>query len=109
MTSPDMLDWDRISELREDVGEDDFAEVLALFVDEVAAALDALSGNDRGGLAGTLHALKGSALNIGLSRVGALCLDGEARLRTDPSAPIDIAAIRAAFDASRAEIAELIA
>ena len=108
MTSPDMLDWDRIAELREDVGEENFAEVLVLFVEEVAAALDALGVNDQAALAATLHSLKGSAMNIGLSRVGALCLEGEASLRADPLASLDIAEIRSAFDASRTEIADLL-
>ena len=38
-----MIDWSRVSELREEVGEEDFAEVVELFLDEVDGVIGTLA------------------------------------------------------------------
>lgn len=103
-----MLDWTRITELREELGADAFAEVIALFLEEVGDALDGMTGDmdgntghDPAALEAQLHFLKGACLNLGMSDVVTLCSRGEAAARQGRGAQVDMAAIRAAYDAAR--------
>jgi HPt (histidine-containing phosphotransfer) domain-containing protein len=99
-----MIDWTRVAELRAEIGEDDFAEVAALFLDEVEEGLSGLApGSDT--LAAGLHALKGSALNLGFDRLAALCGAGEAAAEAGAGASVDLAEIASCFAASRAAFA----
>lgn len=103
-----MVNWDRITELKEEVGEEDLAEVLALFCEEVEEALGALSTTDANSLKGHLHFLKGSALNIGLDQVSALCREAEQSLANDPKSVIATDAIRTAYQSAHAELQDLL-
>ena len=96
-----MIDWQRVDELRGEVGEKDFAEVLEMFFDEVA---EVLGGLGNGGVEATrrdLHFLKGSAMNIGLSEVSSLCRNCEVSLAENPDGDVDLGAIGRAFLASK--------
>lgn len=98
-----MIDWARVQRLRDEVGSEDFREVVALFleeVDEVAARLRA--GPDPGRLEADLHFLKGSALNLGFADFGALCHAGEQRAAAGDAAAVDVAGLVAVYDRSRA-------
>lgn len=73
-----MLNWDRIGELRDEIGEEDYSEIVELFFEEVETAIARLSHP------GTpperesdLHFLKGSALNLGFRKLGELCTTAE--------------------------------
>ncbi len=73
-----MIDWTRVRELREEIGADDFGEVVDLFLeeaDEVIARLSAMPEEETGA---ALHFLKGMALNLGFADVARLCQQGEA-------------------------------
>jgi HPt (histidine-containing phosphotransfer) domain-containing protein len=96
-----MLNETRIKELKTEVGEDDFIEVVELFCEEVEDILNTLPATARVSLPEKLHFLKGSALNIGLDVVGDLCRAEELRLGSDPDAMPDIEAIRKAYVASK--------
>ena len=100
-----MIDWDRVQELKDEVGEEDFAEVLELFFTELDETLNGLGDLSGTPLAEALHFVKGSALNIGLSELGRLCLDAETMLAKADATQIDIATIREAFAASRVALA----
>ncbi len=100
-----MLDLARLNDLRSEVGEDEFAEVVDIFREEVEDVLGRLDGVDPLDLAGALHFLKGSALNIGLQQVGALCESEERRLKADPNHAPDVAEIRSCYDVSVIELA----
>lgn len=102
-----MVNWDRITELQEEVGEDDLAEVLQLFCDEVEEALGALSATDPDTLKNHLHFLKGSALNIGLDQVSTLCREAERSIAGNPQSVIAVDAIRAAYQNARIELQDL--
>ena len=69
-----MIDWARIEELRFEIGEDGVGEVVEIFLEEVEETLtdlgSAQTDEDR---AARLHFLKGSALNLGLNALAALC------------------------------------
>jgi len=104
-----MIDWNRITELESEVGEEDFAEVIEMFFEEVEEVLSRLGSSTPKSLAQDLHFLKGSALNIGMVRVSDLCRYGEACLRQVPPAIVDIDTIRAAFLETKAEFEALAA
>lgn len=73
-----MIDWTRVQELRSEIGEAGFAEVVELFLEEVEtvlARLDPGSGPKR--LGEDLHFLKGCAWNLGFVEFGASCQTGE--------------------------------
>ncbi len=96
-----MINWDRVDELRTEVGEEDFGEVLDMFFDEVTEVLDTLGNGGAEAIRRDLHFLKGSAMNIGLSEVSTLCRDCEINMAEKPDEGIDLGAIRRAFLASR--------
>lgn len=98
-----MIDWDRVSELISEVGEDEFAEVVDMFFEEVGEALEGLSGKNGIDLGEGLHFVKGSALNIGLITVSELCQTAENSIRGRAEAPVDISEICRAFDNSIAK------
>lgn len=73
-----MIDWTRVTELRDEIGGEDFAEVVAMFLeeaDEVVQKLSALA--DAKSIESALHFLKGAALNLGFADLAELCQDGE--------------------------------
>ncbi|MCV6594409.1 MAG: Hpt domain-containing protein [Silicimonas sp.] len=96
-----MINNARIEELKEEVGEEDLAEVIELFCEEVEEVLEGLDRVTAGEMAAQLHFLKGSALNIGLEAVSELCKTEEARLKADPTQMPDITAIRSTYAASK--------
>ncbi|MGV6810888.1 MAG: Hpt domain-containing protein [Brevirhabdus sp.] len=97
-----MIDWVRVSELREEIGEDDFAEIVTIFLEEVAETLVALEqAPPDANLQDILHFLKGSALNLGFGRLGELCRTGEQMAENGESTLIDRAEITDAYALSR--------
>ncbi len=95
-----MIDWTRLGELRDEIGPEEVAEVIALFLEEADEAMARLSalppGADSRAL---LHFLKGSALNLGFAQLAQICDRGERAPETaDPAAVAECyAASRAAF------------
>ncbi|HMO06810.1 MAG TPA: Hpt domain-containing protein [Paracoccaceae bacterium] len=93
-----MIDWGRVAELRSEIGDDDIADVVALFLeeaDEVVARL-AVPMRDGAEVARALHALRGAALNLGLAELATLCGAAEA----DPAGPA-LQAVPDCYAASR--------
>lgn len=79
MAEPPIISWDRVDELRDEVGADDFAEIVDLFLVETDATLAELRGTvDPASAEALMHALKGSALNLGFDAVADLCREGRA-------------------------------
>ncbi|WP_299294754.1 Hpt domain-containing protein [uncultured Tateyamaria sp.] len=97
-----MIDWQRVTSLRSEIGEEDFEEVVPLFLEEVAEITDALRADvDLSALEANLHALKGSAMNLGFSDFSSLCHTGEAMAASGNAASVDVTAILNSFDASK--------
>lgn len=99
-----MIDWDRATDLRTEIGADDFAEVVEMFLEEMEEEISSLragSGADR--LEGRLHFLKGSALNLGFAAVAALCQTGERAAALGQADQIDLEPLFQSYDASKAE------
>lgn len=77
-----MIDWDRVTTLRQEIGAEDFDEVAFLFLAEAEEVIDRLrDGAIRSTLIDEIHALKGSALNLGFAELAVMLQDKERRLR----------------------------
>lgn len=96
-----MIDWCRITRLREEIGAEDFREVVALFLEEADAAMAALGAPGNGPLEAQLHSLKGSAHSLGLIDFACLCEQGERAAATGAPMTVDLPALRTCFAASR--------
>ena len=96
-----MINTNRIQELKDEVGEDDLDEVIALFCEEVEEVLEILEATPPDKMAAQLHFLKGSALNIGLEAVSDLCRQEEQFLKSDPDRATDVAAIKSTYGQSK--------
>lgn len=98
-----MIDWPRVTELREEVGAEDFSEVVDLFLEEVEEIITKLSENlDRSQLEQDLHFLKGSALSLGFQTFSSLCQDGESKSAQGNAETVDVSAIISEYQASKA-------
>jgi histidine phosphotransfer protein HptB len=98
-----MIDWKRVEDLKEEIGLDGFVEVVDMFLDEAEGAVRALiSGLPESEVEGQLHFLKGSALNLGLADLAAICGEGERKAAVGHAALIDMMQVAAIWRASRA-------
>lgn len=97
-----MIDWDRVLELREEVGADDFDEVAELFLEEADEVIARLKSKDgRENLEDDLHFLKGSALNLGFRAMAILCQSGEKAASEGNGQSFDLAALFETYEQSR--------
>ncbi len=98
-----MIDWNRLDELRAEIGADGFVEVADMFLDEAEGAVQALvAGLPDSEVEGQLHFLKGSALNLGLSDLATICQEGERKAAAGNATQIDMGQVAAVWRASRA-------
>ena len=99
-----MINWKRVNELRDEIGPEDFAEVVELFLEEVEQVIDKLrEAPDFEKLGEDLHFLKGSALNLGFRSFSILCQTGETASSEGTADSVDIGAILASYEASKIE------
>ncbi|PIE16580.1 MAG: histidine kinase [Rhodobacterales bacterium] len=69
-----MITWDRVNELRDEIGADDFQEVVEIFLEEVDEVIERLKETpDPACYEQDMHFLKGSALNLGFAQFSELC------------------------------------
>jgi len=98
-----MIDWERVADLRSEIGKDGFDEVIALFLEETDEVIARLSAKpDPARVERDLHFLKGSALNLGFRTLADLCQDGERRAAAGNAARVDVAAVVRSYHASKA-------
>lgn len=98
-----MIEWNRLAELRAEIGEDNLADVIALFLEEADEVVARIAGDlPDAQLEAELHFLKGSALNLGLQALSTLCQEGEHRAGQDDGAGVDRGQIVAVYQASKA-------
>ena len=97
-----MIDWARVADLRSEVGEEDFGEVVDLFLEEVEEVAERLStAPETARLEEDLHFLKGSALSLGFSQFSSLCQKGESLSASGKQAEVDLAEILTAYQQSK--------
>ena len=98
-----MIDWSKVTELRQEIGDADFAEVVDLFLEEVDEAMQQLrDALPQDKLECCLHFLKGSALNLGFDAFSTLCAAGEVASARGNYDKIDITEICSVYDKSKA-------
>ena len=96
-----MIAWDRVNELRAEIGEDDFAEVVSMFLEEADEVIGRISKTvGAKALEADLHFLKGAALNLGFAEFAAFCQDGERRAAAG-DAGVDLAQVCSSYQASK--------
>jgi HPt (histidine-containing phosphotransfer) domain-containing protein len=96
-----MIDWERVKELRGEIGADDFAEVVEMFLEEADEAVERLSPNlTAKAMEADLHYLKGAALNLGFAALSTLCQEGERRA-AGGATDVDLDAVRQVYDTSK--------
>ena len=93
----DLIDWASIEDLKSDVGDDAFPEIVDLFLAETGQKIAALEPGPA--LEDQLHSLKGGLLSLGFRATAMHCDAGE-RQAAD-GAPVDLDAIRASYSESR--------
>ncbi len=97
-----MIDWNRVARLREDVGEEDFDEVVELFLEEVDEVITRLRETpDPSTLESDLHFLKGSAMGLGFRAFSTQCQTGEIICAEGRASELDLQALLAAYSDSR--------
>ncbi len=99
-----LIDWDQVRNLREEIGPEAFDQVVDLFLAEVGAALDSFDADaDAPALRASLHALKGSCLNLGFAEMAKLCKRWEMAASLGETAHVDLPRLRVLYDDSCAE------
>ena len=99
-----MIDWSRVEELQSEIGAEDFAEVVELFLDEVEEVIERLRASpDTSRLEEDLHFLKGSALNLGFRAFSVLCQNGETASAAGDASAVELGPILDCFDDSKVE------
>lgn len=97
-----MIDWTRVRELRDEVGAEDFDEVVELFIEEVDEVTARLRFTpEPTALEADFHFLKGSALSLGFEDFAALCQKGETASAQGRSGDVDLALIISSYEVSK--------
>lgn len=96
-----MIDWNKVDELRDEIGAEDFGEIVECFLEEVEGELSALGVKAESELGASMHYLKGSALNLGFSDFAALCQEGETQAASGAAGEIDLAGIQNCYQKSK--------
>lgn len=100
-----MIDWHRVNELRSEVGEEDFPEIVTVFLEEVDEVIGRLSDTSASTAApDDMHFLKGSANTLGFSEMAELCRKGE--IVPKDGQATQIAPVIDAYHRERAELFE---
>lgn len=99
------MNWDRLQELREEVGEDAFDEVLDLFLAETDEKVSELSASPTPATLGSdMHFLKGAALNLGFDELATACQEAESLAANGRTDAVDLASILDCYAANRAAL-----
>ncbi|SMX32416.1 Hpt domain-containing protein [Maliponia aquimaris] len=100
-----MIDWSRVDELVDEIGAEDFGEVVELFLDEVETAIGQLEACAANPVVTEeqMHFLKGAALNIGFATLAKLCQTGEKSAAEGKPETVSPQEVRDCYEASRAQ------
>lgn len=101
-----MIEWDRVNALRNDVGAEDFGEVVEIFLEEVEEVVGRLRRGDKSALIEDLHFLRGCAMNLGFSSLSQSCEVGERVASTESPDAVDTSMIVRSYDTSHKEFVE---
>jgi len=97
-----LINWERVNELRDEVGLEDFHEVIAMFLEEVEDTMARMIATpDLSHLEEDMHFLKGSALNLGFLQFSDLCEAGEKAAAGGQPDTVDLNEIFESYAASK--------
>ncbi|MCT4556857.1 MAG: Hpt domain-containing protein [Pelagimonas sp.] len=98
-----MIDWARVAELVDEIGAEDFQEVVDLFLSEVDSAIEMLqtAAGDATVVEEQMHFLKGAALNLGFEDLAQLCLKGEKAAAGGQADAVSVEEVRQIYTSSR--------
>ncbi|KUF09558.1 Hpt domain-containing protein [Pseudoponticoccus marisrubri] len=98
-----MIDWARVDELVEEIGAEDFSEVVTLFLAEVETAIELLEASNGNPVVieEQMHFLKGAALNLGFRKLAQVCRTGERAASEGQVALVPVEEVRKVFASSR--------
>ena len=98
-----MLDWNRVLELKDEVGDEAFTEVVELFLEEVEEVLARFRTDGvTDGIAADLHFLRGSAMNLGFSDLAEICSAGEKSAKTLGAEMVTLRPLFESYEKSKA-------
>ena len=98
-----MIDWGRVNQLRDEIGAEDFREVVDMFLEEVDEIVERLcTSPDPSRYEEDLHFLKGSALNLGFRQFSALCAEGEQKSAAGEADTVGLGPVIACYQDSKA-------
>lgn len=95
------IDTDRLTALRDDIGAEEFADVVMLFFAEIGEKLDQMRMGERALSADDFHFLRGSAANLGFIAMVSACERAEAACMAGGTP--DLAAVRNSYEAALSE------
>jgi HPt (histidine-containing phosphotransfer) domain-containing protein len=99
-----MIDWGRVNELKDEIGEEDFGEVAEIFLEEVDEVIARLkSSPDPAQFEQDMHFLKGSALNLGFRDLSVICGQNEQAAANGQGQQIQLDPVFTTYDQSKAE------
>lgn len=99
-----MIDWTRIAELRSEIGEEGFNEVVEIFLEEMEEVIARIrSAPVPETYEADLHFLKGGAWNLGFAHFGSLCSEGERTAAAGRAEEIAIGALLDNYELSKTE------
>jgi HPt (histidine-containing phosphotransfer) domain-containing protein len=99
-----MINWDQVKQLEEDIGAEDFGDVVVMFIEEVDEAVDdlrSLPKLDDDALAAAMHFLKGSAANLGFKEFADYCGTSEKRAENGAGNDVDLTTVVRLYDDSK--------
>ncbi|WP_226780026.1 Hpt domain-containing protein [Oceaniglobus trochenteri] len=104
-----MIAWKRVTQLRDEIGDPDFSEIVSLFLEEVDEVIEGLDAQDsQDSLGAAFHFLKGSAMNLGFQGFAGMCQEGENAAREGRATAEIVARTKSGYAFSRATfLAEL--
>lgn len=97
-----MINWARVNELRSEIGDDDFPEVVELFLEETDEMIGKLNTNlTPSDLTEIFHFIKGSALNLGFEDLANLASKGEKETQGGQPLSINMHQIIECYESSK--------
>jgi len=99
-----MINWEQVKQLEEDIGAEDFGDVVEMFIMEVDEAVDNLRGVQSmpdADLGPALHFLKGSAANLGFRDFADCCASGEKQADAGAGSAVDLGRVVDLYDQSK--------
>lgn len=99
-----MINWNRVNELKDEIGEEDFGEIAEIFLEEVEEVIERLKASPDPTLyEQDMHFLKGSALNLGFRDLSDICGQNEQAAAQGQGSSIQLQPVFDTYSQSKTE------